>query len=208
MNSVNIGRWVALVILLSLPFSTFGQAGQTDKDELAASEPQATYTAKGVAGCLECHGGVRMKLVADTAHGDEENPHTPYANNGCESCHGPGSFHSSRAHGRGGFPALLSFRQWESTDLHNEACLNCHGQAMGENEGMKWNGSLHQARGMTCVYCHQTHVTTDKMQDQQSQRERCAKCHSSKIATHTGGEALLALQPCAACHKVHELARD
>ena len=198
------GIAAALFVLLALSPSAFGQANEGE--DSASTAPQAKYTARGVEGCLECHAGVLMTLVADTVHGNKDNPHTPYANHGCESCHGPGSFHSSRARGGVGFPALLAFRQWETTELHNQACLNCHGKDMGELTAIvKWKGSLHEARGMTCIYCHQSHVSSDRMKDPQPQRERCSKCHGSKIAGHTGGEDLLKLKKCSECHKVHEL---
>ena len=197
------GLAAALFVLSSLFGYAFGQANEDESSGLQG--PQPKYTTSGVEGCLECHAGVLMTLVADTAHGNKDNPHTPYANQGCESCHGPGSFHSSRARGGVGFPALLAFRPWESTEAHNQACMNCHGKDMGELKGMNWKGSLHETRGMTCVYCHQSHVSSDKMRDPQQQRDRCSKCHGSKIAGHTGGEDLLKLKKCSECHKVHEL---
>jgi OmcA/MtrC family decaheme c-type cytochrome len=148
-----------------------------------------------------------MTLMAETVHGNKDNPHTPYATHGCESCHGPGSFHSSRARGGVGFPALISFRRGEeSGQVHSQACTSCHGLDLGEKKGMKWDGSLHEISGMTCVSCHQLHVADDRMKDQQLQTEQCSKCHSRKIAVHKGAD-LLETTKCSRCHKVHELTR-
>lgn len=188
-----------------LAFHSFAPVHADEDKKSRRSPPQSKYTAEGVEGCIRCHAGVRMTLMAKTVHGNKENPHTPYAVHGCESCHGPGSLHVSRARGGVGFPALLAFRQWESTELHNEACMRCHGKDMGELSGMTWKGSLHQTRGMTCVYCHQSHVASDKMKDQKLQKERCSKCHSSKIAAHKEVDEPLETTKCSACHDVHNL---
>ncbi len=51
--------------------------------------------------------------------------------------------------------------------LHTQACLNYHGKNMVELKGMNWEGSLHEARCMTRVYCHQRYVSSDKMKDAQ-----------------------------------------
>ena len=198
---------VVAALFILLWFHGLAPVLANEDKEPHGNPPQGKYTVDGVEGCLSCHAGVRMTLVAETNHGNKDNPHTPYANHGCESCHGPGSLHSSRARGGVGFPALLAFRQWESTTLHNEACMSCHGKEMGELEAKTWKGSLHETRGMTCAYCHQSHVASDKMKDQQLQMERCSKCHSSKIAAHKEVEEPLETTKCSACHNVHELTR-
>ena len=180
-----------------------------DEDKKTRRNPsQAQYTAEGVEGCIKCHGGVLMTQMAKTVHGNKDNPHTPYAAHGCESCHGPGSLHVSRARGGIGFPALMAFRQWESTEQHNEACMSCHGKYLGKRLGMKWNGSIHQLRGMSCVYCHRAHSASDKMKDQELQRERCSKCHSRKIEQHddfASAGIVFERLTCSTCHDVHEL---
>ena len=203
-RTVMKGGLPALTILLSL--QSFAPIQADEHNNSRRNAPQAKYTAEGVEGCLVCHAGVLMTLMADTVHGNEKNPHTPYSAHGCESCHGPGSLHVSRARGGVGFPALLAFRQWESTEQHNDACMQCHGEDMGGLAGMeKWNGSLHQLRGMACVYCHQSHVARDKMKNRDLQRERCSKCHSRTIAAHEDEGIRIARRKCSACHDIHEL---
>ena len=211
-NSIAIACIAALFGLLSFHGLAPAQAQGEDNSQSRLNPPQAQYTTEGVEGCLRCHLGDRIALMAETAHGNRDNPHTPYATNGCESCHGPGSFHSSRARGGVGFPALLAFRPWEATELNDQACVNCHGKDMGELAGLtKWKGSIHQSRGMSCVYCHQLHTADDGQKDYQVQREQCSKCHARKLETHPvltrDGEPrpFMANAKCSACHTIHEL---
>ena len=195
----------ALSVLLL--FYSFASVHADEDTTSRRNPPNAQYTEAGVEGCMGCHAGERMTLMAETAHGNKENPYTPYATYGCESCHGPGSLHSSRARGGVGFPALMTFRQGESRELQNKACTGCHGKYLGERVGMKWDGSLHQLRGITCNYCHQVHSASDEMRDQDLQRERCSKCHSRKIEQHadfaSAGVEFERLS-CSTCHDVHQ----
>ena len=193
-----------LVLLLFYGFTSV----HADEDTPSRRDPpKAQYTEAGPEGCIACHAGERMTLMAETAHGNKDNPYTPYATHGCESCHGPGSLHSSRARGGVGFPALMTFQQGESSELQNQACTGCHGEYLGERVGMLWEGSLHQLRGITCNYCHQVHSVGNEMKDQDLQRERCSKCHSRKIEQHddfaSAGVEFERLS-CSACHDVHQ----
>ena len=113
--------------------------------------PEAKFTEQGTERCLDCHGGEKMTVVAESAHGNLDNPHSPYAQQGCESCHGKGSLHVSRARGGAGFPALIRFkRRGSSVEEQNSACLDCHAEDMGALEGIAWKGSLHDTGRMTC----------------------------------------------------------
>ena len=203
---------IAWIVFLSLHGLAPLQAQGDEAGPSRLNPPQAQYTADGVEGCLRCHQGDAMSAMAETAHGKMDNPHTPYAQKGCESCHGPGSFHSSRARGGIGFPALLDFHPWRSTELSNQACMDCHGKDMGELAALnKWQGSIHQSRGMTCVYCHQVHEVEDRQKDYRLQREQCSKCHARSLKSHpvltANGEPRPFLENarCSACHQVHEL---
>ena len=201
-----VGIFAALCVLLAFYGFVPVHADEQEKDR--RDPPQAKFTEEGVEGCLSCHGGVRMTLMAETVHGNKDNPHTPYAAHGCESCHGPGSLHSSRARGGKGFPPLLAFRPWESAQENNKACMNCHGKSMGGLPGMMWYGNLHQLRGMTCVYCHQSHSTVNKMKDREMQKEICSKCHHRQIEEHPRVGRSFARRKCSACHDVHNPAYE
>lgn len=177
----------------------------------AGSAPAAKFTEQGTERCLDCHGGEKMTVIADTAHGDADNPHAPYAQKGCESCHGKGSLHVSRARGGAGFPALVRFsRQGSTVEEQNEACLNCHEFEMGDLEGMAWQGSLHDTGRMTCGACHQMHTTENAMADVAEQTQTCARCHDEQIAAHPKFESkgiVFDKLACANCHDVHQLER-
>lgn len=173
--------------------------------------PEASFTEQGTERCLDCHAGEKMTVVAESAHGNIDNPHSPYAQQGCESCHGKGSLHVSRARGGAGFPALIRFkRRGSSVEEQNNACLDCHAEDMGALEGMAWKGSLHDTGRMTCGSCHQMHAAADIMAVSSEQKATCAGCHDEQIEVHpkfeNKGIAFDRLD-CAACHDVHQLVR-
>ena len=185
----------------------FMPAGAQQSDAV----PAAKFTEGGTERCLDCHGGEKMTIVAQSAHGNLENPNSPYAQKGCESCHGKGSLHVSRARGGAGFPALIQFkRRGSPVEDQNQACLNCHAYDMGDLEGMAWAGSLHDTGRMTCGACHEMHAAKDSMAIASEQQNTCARCHEEQIATHpkfeNKGIAFDKLD-CGTCHDVHQLER-
>jgi len=186
-----------------LVFSVNAPAQNTTK-----AGPEARYTEQGATRCLACHGGENMMLMAETPHGNVDNPHAPYAQKGCESCHGPGSLHVSRARGGAGFPVLLRFKRGASVADQNGACLDCHAKDMGMLEGMQWAGSLHDTGRMTCMNCHQGHVAAQAMTDPAEQRKSCATCHDEQVASHpTFADKGIVFDKlsCYDCHDVHQL---
>jgi len=177
----------------------------------AASQSAAQFTAGGTESCLRCHGGESMTVMAETAHGDSSDPHAPYALQGCESCHGPGSWHVSRARGGAGFPALVQFGDRKTRPEQNTACLNCHAKDMGESEGMEWVGSAHDTPRTTCVGCHSLHTTENAMLDKEQQTETCSRCHEEEIANHSRFEnkgIVFDKLMCSDCHDVHQLIKE
>ena len=83
-----------LILLFAIPASHAQQ--QNTQEALSSDGPKAQYTAEGTENCVRCHVGERIVSIAKTVHGNKEDPHTPYAKNGCESCHGPGSDYKAR----------------------------------------------------------------------------------------------------------------
>ena len=216
MSSANKNRIAKACIAALFGFLSFHglapvQAQGDEDNQSGPKPPQAQYSADGVEGCLDCHRSDRMVLMAETVHGNRDNPHTPYAAHGCESCHGPDGFHSSRAEGGFGFPQLITF-QWgrETRQVQMHACMSCHEKDLGELKRMTWYDSIHEETGMTCNYCHQLHVVDEGLKDHQVQREQCGKCHARKLGNHpvltADGKTrpILANAKCSACHKVHE----
>jgi DmsE family decaheme c-type cytochrome len=172
---------------------------------------EAQFTAEGTERCLRCHAGERMTIMADTAHGNPDNPDAPYASHGCESCHGPGSLHVSRARGGRGFPALVTFAESDSVQRQTEACIGCHANDMGDLEGMEWSGSVHDADDMTCVSCHEAHIVGNPLEVHERQLEACATCHKEEIASHSRFEdkgIVFDRLSCYDCHDVHQLIHE
>ncbi|HMB74425.1 MAG TPA: multiheme c-type cytochrome [Gammaproteobacteria bacterium] len=151
-----------------------------------------------------------MHAIAGTAHGDTDNPFTPWSNQGCESCHGPGSLHVSRARGGIRFPAMISFRD-SSLEQQTQACLSCHSQDMGELEGFEWTGSIHDNGIVSCVSCHEVHTPDGSLGERPVQVEVCSACHASQISNHRRFEDVGIVFDelnCYNCHEVHEMIRE
>lgn len=170
--------------------------------------PQAKYTGGGPDACLMCHGGPQMTLMADTSHGDADNPHTPYGQEACESCHGPGSFHVSSARGGVGFPPLNDFAHdgWPVAGQF-DTCLGCHARTSGDRVGIGWVGSVHDVSGMTCSSCHEVHTAENALVDVAHQQNLCASCHGLTNSKHEGFEAngiRLERLTCSTCHNPHD----
>ena len=126
----------------------------------------------------------------------------------CESCHGPGGMHSSRAGGGVGRPLLIAFEETDDAKEQNAACMSCHVETMGDLEGFAWVGSLHEAADMTCQDCHKSHSTDRAMRDPTEQRANCSGCHRRQIDRHPRCEGRgieFDKLECSACHWVHEL---
>ena len=201
---------VGLMIVSLIPMVT---AAQGDR---ANGQPEAQFTAEGAERCLSCHAGERMTIMAETAHGNPQDPHSPFTQQGCESCHGPGSLHASRARGGRGFPAMITFGQSgtvqsDAVQRQTAACIGCHADDMGELEGMVWTGSAHDTHSMTCVSCHEVHIVGNPLTDKQQQYESCKTCHDKQIASHPRFEdkgIVFDKLSCFDCHDVHQLIHE
>lgn len=206
MMSKTIGIGFSLAIIGVVGAVLFDTAeAQSNRERM---EAEANYTADGTEGCLACHGGDSMTVVGESPHGNTENPHSPYSMQGCESCHGPGSVHVSRAGGGAGYPKLLSFKTEDNIPEQNAACLDCHAQTLGELEGMAWTGSLHDAGGLNCGACHDSHTVENPMADAALQQENCAGCHAEQIDAHPRFESAginFDQLSCYTCHDVHQM---
>jgi DmsE family decaheme c-type cytochrome len=171
--------------------------------------PEAKFTGGGPEACLTCHGGPQMTLMAETPHGDVSNPHTPFAQQACESCHGPGSFHVSSARGGIGFPPLndFSYVGWPEEGQF-DTCLGCHAATSGDRLGIGWVGSAHDISGMTCSSCHDVHSTENPLTEVAQQQFLCAGCHGLENSKHEGFERngiRLDRLTCSTCHNPHDL---
>ena len=192
----------ALLVASTMPESIQAQSTRS------RATAEAQFTAEGSERCLSCHGGERMSAVAETAHGNADNPHSPFARQGCESCHGPGSLHVSRAAGGVGFPALTKFGAGGVVAEQSAACTACHEKDMGDREGMAWTGSMHDKPFMTCINCHIVHTVDNPLDEPQEQLAKCSGCHKQPIGAHSTLEdkgIVFDKLLCSNCHDVHQL---
>ena len=167
------------------------------------------YTEEGVEACLSCHYGETMQAIAASPHGNVTNPATPYSTKGCESCHGPGSFHVSRAHGGKGLPQLLSFGHGPGRSSRQEqlgACLACHENERSGSPMIGFTHSVHDVSSINCSRCHVVHTQTDPNSDASRQAGICLACHRKQ----KDGHPLIGRKPvdfgamtCSTCHDVH-----
>jgi len=197
---------VGLILASLIPMVTAAQNNRANN-----GQPEAQYTAEGTERCLSCHAGERMTIMAETAHGNTEDPHSPFAQKGCESCHGPGSLHASRARGGRGFPAMIAFGETDTVQQQTAACIGCHAEDMGDLQGMAWTGSAHDTDSITCVSCHEAHIIGNPLTDKQQQYESCKTCHDKQIASHPRFEdkgIVIEKLSCYDCHDVHQLIHE
>ena len=196
-------RVVVYWLALALPMHT-GLWGDSPSPHRTPS-----YTAEGSPACLRCHSGESMRAIADSPHGDEQIAGTPAAMRGCESCHGAGSIHVSRAHGGRGFPPLTTFgRGADASDRERqlEACLGCHGRPGSGKEPITFFGSPHDRRTINCSTCHTVHAELDPISDPEHQAGTCYRCHRRQRDEHPRFEdkgIVFDTLTCWTCHDVH-----
>lgn len=196
---------VLLLVFLTNAFVFDDVQAQTTSQRL---EADAQYSMGGTEQCLTCHGGESMTAMAQTPHGNLDNPHSPFAQKGCESCHGPGSIHVSRAGGGVGFPKLINFKSYKDVPEQNTACMTCHADTMGELHSMGWFGSVHETANLSCQDCHQAHSVEQSMVTRDQQLQRCGTCHKRQVSVHPEFDdkgIKFDEVKCTTCHSVHEL---
>jgi len=203
-------QWLQAMALLTCALAVVWALGYASPSAAQGSRSTgaAQFTEAGTDSCLRCHGGENMTVMAETVHGKADDPNAPYAQKGCESCHGPGSLHVSRARGGAGFPALIRFGDKETHPAQTATCLDCHEDDTDTTEGMEWTGSLHDTPEITCVSCHSMHTTNNSLSNRDEQVESCADCHKDEITNHRRFEQqgiVFDKLTCYDCHDVHQL---
>lgn len=200
----------ARALLMLFVFTVAGNVPAQSPAQETNPRQTAHYTADGAESCLFCHSSRRMQVVAETPHGNRSNPHAPFGQHDCESCHGPGSLHATRSRRGKGRPPMTTFGPGKTTPLAQQTsvCLGCHEKNMGDLPAMQWHGSPHDNTDTSCANCHSMHVEANPLADRHLQIETCMACHAEPAGalgavTWTGSPHDKGDTMCSSCHKLH-----
>jgi len=174
---------------------------------IGPAESAGDYAPGGSGACTECHDQAGTLEILRTPHGAKGDAHTPFAAQGCESCHGPSAAHADDSD----VPVAVGFGDEFPAEPQNAVCLSCH----RGGERLLWNGSVHDARGIACASCHDIHKTRqvvlqkDIRPDALVRKDVSAACYSChpdvraqthRISSHPIKEGEVS---CNDCHNVH-----
>jgi DmsE family decaheme c-type cytochrome len=177
----------------------------TPDEKEARVEELAKGKVLGAGTCLGCHDEdyqPPLFPIFKTKHAVIADARSPFANQQCEACHGPGSAHVKAKKKRGGTIISFGNNAWTPVKDQNEKCLACH----QTHQRIEWKGSTHEFNGLACVSCHSIHVAQDPVLDRVTQPNVCYTCHKEeraefyKSSHHPVREGQMA---CSECHNVH-----
>jgi DmsE family decaheme c-type cytochrome len=164
--------------------------------QTAPATPQPGFI--GAEACATCHEGYEASVKA-TKHGQAKDPRSPWAAQGCESCHGPGEAHASD-------PEKVKPRQFDriAASEVTDTCVTCH------NRGTHalWKGSQHESRNVSCVSCHSVHKpkSAEFQLKAVNQQQQCMTCHRDKVAKLDRSGHMPVREgkmECTSCHNPH-----
>jgi DmsE family decaheme c-type cytochrome len=134
-------------------------------------------------------------------HGKIQNPRTPAGSgNACETCHGPGQAHSESD----GDITKIKRVSTMTPRAASEMCLTCHNKGDHAN----WQGSMHDARNVSCVTCHSVHSPKSEHAQLKTVNaiDTCATCHKTeamKVKRSGHMPVREGKMDCATCHNPH-----
>ncbi len=204
-------KWpVALLCALGATWWTL--AAHATEPVQVAQAASGAYAEGGTKTCLGCHDQAPVNLILQSPMAVMGDSRTPFAQQGCESCHGPSADHAAQKTGPDGKlilppvlfkkPQIDAGRGASPTEERNAVCLSCHENGLR----MNWQGSLMQSSGVACVNCHTAHVRKDPVLVKATQPQVCFACHAQQRAEsfeyshHPIREAKVV---CADCHNPH-----
>ena len=195
--------WAAVltvrVIGAGAPQSVTFQSTPPQKVTVQATSPPQAPGYAGSDTCVMCH-EAEDKSIKASKHGMAQNPRTPMAAHGCESCHGPGQAHvddDAKGH-------IKKFGTLKPAEI-NETCLSCHNR--GDHAG--WEGSAHERRNLACTTCHSVHnpKSAERQLVQPTETQLCATCHRLQVAKTERAVAHMPVREgkmaCSSCHNPH-----
>jgi DmsE family decaheme c-type cytochrome len=150
--------------------------------------------------CLRCHDKAPVNLILYTKHAQKGDERTPFANDGCQTCHGDATAHRKKPRSE---KPPIRFGADSPTPVpdQNTACLACH-----EKTHINWRGSPHDDEDLACGTCHDIHALEDPVRKSESQAEVCFACHQDKrlemykVSRHPLEEGIMT---CSSCHNPH-----
>lgn len=193
--------WLLCGFMLSV-----GASASYAADDSVTPDKPVIYAERGELTCMKCHDSAPVTDILETPHAVKGDGRTPFAQHGCESCHGASQDHlnSHPAKGEKRNSPVVVFKgpNASTVDAMNKACLTCHDNGLR----MNWPGSQHQAADTACVSCHTIHVKKDPVLKKDTQPEKCFTCHSQQraesfeLSHHPIREGKVV---CSDCHNPH-----
>jgi DmsE family decaheme c-type cytochrome len=171
--------------------------GQAVRSATATTSLRQTTGLVGDSTCLTCHEGQDLQA---SAHARAQNPRTPAATGqSCETCHGPGQAHVDT----GDETKINRFAALSPGDA-NAACVACHNRG----EHANWQGSMHDARNVSCVSCHSVHAPKSEKASLKvaSASASCESCHRNEaMKVQRAGHMPVreGKMECTTCHTPH-----
>ncbi|MDJ0805455.1 MAG: DmsE family decaheme c-type cytochrome [Gammaproteobacteria bacterium] len=206
-SSQRVYTYLLTILFLLFHAATVAAVDSDDPNSLEAlAEAGGKYV--GVEACLQCHESQHKQIIRES-HGQSADARTPFAMNGCESCHGPGEKHIINYIAAGDKDpatvesALVAFSGAKASpvEAQNTMCLQCHqGGSM-----LNWHDSLHEIEEVPCSACHNSHKPS-KVMDRETEAEVCYECHNDiraqtyQRSTHAIREGKVV---CSDCHNSH-----
>lgn len=199
----SVPRSLALIVALCSALY-LSLSGAAEKPPLAADQVrQAGGEYISVDACAECHKDY-VEQISHRKRGQAADSRTPFAAQGCETCHGPGETHVVNiSNDKPESGALISFKGKNPApvDVQNATCLQCH---KGGSQ-MHWAVSTHQREGLSCTSCHSVHKHSTVL-ERSTQIEVCNTCHKT-IRAQTYRASSHPIQAaktiCSDCHNPH-----
>lgn len=163
--------------------------------------PAAAQAQGGESICLTCHGAdPKVTAILQSPMAVKGDPRTPFAQGGCQGCHGPSADHIA---GKVLHPDIVfKGRNASPVAARNQVCLSCHQSGLR----MNWQGSQHARNDIACTNCHTAHTAKDPVLVKATQPQVCFTCHteqraeSFRFSHHPIREGKVV---CSDCHNPH-----
>jgi DmsE family decaheme c-type cytochrome len=194
-SALTAGSLLALFLVLALAAVARAETGGA----APTTDPSAAQGYVGVAKCMSCH-EVQARGYRESPHARAWDPRAPAADRGCETCHGAGQAHVDDV---GAKKRIKNFKVIAPRDV-SETCMSCHNR----EEHAQWQGSMHDARNITCIACHSIHTPKSETGHLKmaSVTETCAQCHRDKAAKILRSSHMPVREgklECTSCHNQH-----